>query len=275
MNRRDRVAAAVFSRAVPRGFLALVVTFSLGAGTACQKETAPPPAAAPVTPGATTATVPAAAAAPPAGHAVIEGTVTLTGAPPVMASTKRDADPFCAKTPMKDEEVVVGPGGGLANVVVRVTDGATGHYDPPATAASLDQSACMYRPRVQAIVAGQMISIRNGDQTLHNVHGYKGPSTLFNQAEIPGLPPIARKVGDAGDVLKFKCDVHPWMTGYVLVNSNPFFAVSGPDGHFKITDVPPGKYTLTAWQERYGAKTAEVTVAADKPTEVSFAFDAK
>ena len=133
----------------------------------------------------------------------------------------------------------------------------------------------MYRPRVQAIVAGQMISIRNGDQTLHNVHGYKGASTLFNQAEIPGLPPIARKVGDAGDVLKFKCDVHPWMTGYVVVNANPFFAVTGPDGHFKITDLPPGKYTLTAWQERYGAKTAEATVAADKPTEVSFAFDAK
>jgi plastocyanin len=192
-----------------------------------------------------------------------------------MAPTRRDADPFCAKTPMKDEEVVVGPGGGLANVVVRVTDGATGHYDPPATPAALDQSACMYRPRVQAIVAGQMISIRNGDQTLHNVHGYKGASTLFNQAEIPGLPPLARKIGDAGDVLKFKCDVHPWMTGYVIVNANPFFAVTGPDGRFKIAGLPPGRYTLTAWQERYGAKTAQVTVAADKPAEVSFAYDAK
>ena len=191
----------------------------------------------------------------PAGHAVIEGTVKLNGTPPEMALTKRDADPFCAKTPMKDEEVVVGPGGGLANVVVRITDGASGHYDPPAAPATLDQSACMYRPRVQAIVAGQTIAIRNGDQTLHNVHGYKGPSTLFNQAEIPGLPPIARKIGDAGDILKFKCDVHPWMTGYVVVNANPFFAVTGADGHFKITGVPPGKYTLTAWQERYGAKT--------------------
>jgi plastocyanin len=261
MNRRDRVVAAVI--------------LGLGAALGCQKENVTPPAPAPVTPGATTATVPAAAAAPPSGHAVISGVVKLTGAPPVMALTKRDADPFCAKTPMKEEEVVVGPEGGLANVVVRVTDGAPAHYDPPAAPATLDQSACMYRPRVQAIVAGQMISIRNGDQTLHNVHGYKGASTLFNQAEIPGLPPIARKVGDAGDILKFKCDVHPWMTGYVVVNSNPFFAVTGPDGRFKIADLPPGKYTLTAWQERYGAKTVDVTVAADKPTEVSFAFDAK
>jgi len=252
--------------------------FALAASTmagACQKESPAAPAPAPVAPGATPATGLVAAAAPPAGHAVIEGTVKLTGAPPEMAMTRRDADPFCAKTPTKEEEVVVGPAGGLSNVVVRITDGATGHYDPPAAPAMLDQSACMYRPRVQAIVAGQTLSIRNGDQTLHNVHGYKGPSTLFNQAEIPGLPPIARKIGDAGDILKFKCDVHPWMTGYVVVNANPFFAVTGPDGHFKITGVPAGKYTLTAWQERYGAKTAEVTVAGDKPTEVSFAYDAK
>ncbi len=197
------------------------------------------------------AAAPAAAAAPPAGHAAVEGHVKLSGTPPEMPMTKRDADPFCAKTPMKEEEVIVGPQGGLANVVVRVTEGATGHYDPPATPATLDQSSCMYRPRVQAIVAGQQLSIRNGDQTLHNVHGYKGPSTLFNQAEIPGLPPIARKVGEAGDVLKFKCDVHPWMTGYVVVNSNPFFAVTGNDGWFRIGNLPPGSYTLTAWHERY------------------------
>ncbi len=269
---------------LPRAFGAFALAWTTLAGAGCQKQNAPEASAAagptapagpiaavtPVTPGATTGTP----IAPPPGHAVITGAVKLSGTPPEMPLTKRDADPFCARTPMKDEEVVVGPGGGLKNVVVRITEGAAGHYEPPATIAAIDQSACMYRPRVQAIVAGQMISIRNGDQTLHNVHGYKGASTLFNQAEIPGLPPIARKLGDAGDVLKFKCDVHPWMTGYVVVSGNPFFAVSGADGHFKIGDVPPGKYTLTAWHERYGTKSTEVTVAADKPTEVSFQYDA-
>jgi plastocyanin len=252
--------------------LAILALAASTMAAACQKQTPAAPAPAP---GATATAVPAATAPPPTGNAVIQGTVKLNGTPPEMAMTKRDADPFCAKTPTKEEEVVVGPAGGLSNVVVRITDGASGHYEPPSTPAMLDQSACMYRPRVQAILAGQTISIRNGDQTLHNVHGYKGASTLFNQAEIPGLPPIARKIGDAGDILKFKCDVHPWMTGYVVVNANPFFAVTGPDGRFKITGVPAGKYTLSAWQERYGAKTTEVTVAADKPTEVSFAYDAK
>jgi len=259
---------------IKRAVAIFAVAASVTTG-ACQKESAPAAAPAPVA-APTPAAPPVPAAAPaPAGPGVIQGTVKLNGKAPEMAMTKRDADPFCAKTPMKDEEVVVGPGGGLANVVVRVTEGASGHYDPPATPAVVDQSACMYRPRVQAIVAGQQLSIRNSDQTLHNVHGYKGPSTLFNQAEIPGLPPIARKVGAADDVLKFKCDVHPWMTGYVVVNANPYFAVTGPDGKFKIAGLPPGKYTLTAWQERYGSKTLPVTVAEDKPAEVSFAFDAK
>jgi plastocyanin len=265
MSKLDRSFAAVSLESTALA-LALTTIAALG----CQKQGGPEPVATTATPAATTATP----AAPPAGHAVITGAVKLAGTPPEMPLTKRDADPFCARTPMKEEEVVVGPAGGLKNVVVRITEGAAGSYEPPATIATVDQSACMYRPRVQAIVAGQMISIRNGDQTLHNVHGYKGASTLFNQAEIPGLPPIARKLGEAGDVLKFKCDVHPWMTGYVVVSANPFFAVTGDDGHFRIADVPPGKYTLTAWHERYGTKTAQITVAADKPTEVSFQYDA-
>ena len=142
---------------------------------------------------------------------------------------------------MKEEEVVVGAGGGLKNVVVRITKGVSGRYDPPAAPAVVDQSACMYRPRVQGIVLGQPLQIKNSDQTLHNVHGYKGASTLFNQAEIPGQPPMTKQFTDADQIVKLKCDVHPWMTGYVLVSSHPFFAVTGDDGSFKITGRPGGQ----------------------------------
>ena len=79
---------------------------------------------------------------------------------------------------------------------------------------------------------------------------------------------------DADQIVKLKCDVHPWMTAYVLVSSNPFFAVTGDDGTFKITGLPPGNYTVEAWHERYGAKTAQITVA-DKPAVAVFAFESK
>ncbi len=249
-------------------FAAVAALAALSAIAACKKEAAPEaPAMAP-------AAAPAAATAGPTGQATITGTVKLNGTPPVMDLTKRQADPFCARTPMKEEEVVAGAGGTLKNVIVRISQGITGHYDPPATPASLDQNACMYRPRVQGIVLGQALSIQNSDQTLHNIHGFKGPSTLFNQAEIPGMAPITRKLTDADQLVKFKCDVHPWMTGYVFVSSHPFFAVTADDGSFKIGNVPPGKYTVEAWHERFGTKTTEVTVA-DKPVEVAFQYESK
>jgi hypothetical protein len=239
----------------------------------CQKQSSEPAPSA-----ALPAAAPAAAAAAAkgsTGSATITGTVKLTGTPPAMGMTKRQADPYCAKTPMKEEDVVVGAGGALKNAVVRISKGVSGRYDPPASPAIVDQTACMYRPRVQAIVLGQPVHIKNSDQTLHNVHGYKGPSTLFNQAELPGQPPMVKQFTDADQMVKLKCDVHPWMTGWVLVSSHPFFAVTGDDGSFKITGVPPGSYTVEAWHERYGTKTSEVTVAADKPAEASFQFEAK
>jgi len=257
-----------------------IATVVLASATAngCQKDKpeAPPATSAPAT-GAPAApgTAPAAFAPGPTGNASIAGTVKLNGPAPEMQLTKRQGDPFCAKTPMKEEEVIVGPGGGLKNVVVRIKSGLTGRYDPPAKTPVLDQNACMYRPRVQAVVAGQTLQITNSDQTLHNIHGFRGPSTQFNQAQIPGMAPISRKLTDTEQVMKFKCDVHPWMTAYVVVASNPFFAVTGDDGSFKITGVPAGKYTVEAWHERYGSKTAEITVAADQAAEAPFQYEAK
>jgi hypothetical protein len=259
-----------------RWLAALTAAAALTSG-GCKKE-APPTAAAE----AEAATPPPAAdAAPPAaerqrasGTSSIKGTVKLEGKAPEVKMLKRETDPYCARKQMADEEIVVGPSGSLKNVLVRITKGITGSFDPPLSNATLDQVDCMYRPRVLGIMAGQSLLIKNSDRTLHNVHTYKGASTIFNQAQVPGLPPMAKKFNDVGDVIKFKCDVHPWMTGYVGVSNHPFFAVTEDNGAFTIGKVPPGTYTLEAWHERLGVKTAEVTVKGDKVAEANFAFTA-
>ncbi len=206
----------------------------------------------------------------------VKGTVKLVGKAPDPVTINMKADPYCAKQPpTKEEEVAVSAAGGLKNVVVRIAKGVANPPAPPASPAVIDQHGCQYRPRVVVVQAGQSLEIRNSDSTLHNVHTYKGPATLFNQAHIQGMPPIKKKFVTVGDVVKFKCDVHPWMTAYLLVTDNPYFAVSGEDGSFSINDLPPGKYTVEIWHERLGTQTKEVTVAEGAPVDLKLEFSAK
>ena len=203
----------------------------------------------------------------------IGGAVEFTGTPPVMGKLHREADPFCAKTAMNDESVIV-KDKKLSNVWVHVTKGA-----PDAKAAdgaapvAVDQTNCMYTPRMQVALVGQKLVAKNNDPTLHNVHTYLGSATVFNK----GMPNAASKpiesVADKDGMMKWKCDVHPWMRGYVGVNKNAFQAVTGADGSFKIDGIPAGTYTVEAWHEKFGTKTAEVTVEAGKAATAAFSYD--
>ncbi len=72
-------------------------------------------------------------------------------------------------------------------------------------------------------------------------------------------------------VIQVRCDVHAWMTAWVLVVDAPA-AVSGPDGTFAIRDLAPGTYTVSAWHERLGERTATVTVPATGEARVELTF---
>jgi plastocyanin len=217
------------------------------------------------------ATEPAAAA----GYGTITGTVAFSGKAPEMPELPRKADPVCAAKPMKSNEVIVNSNGTLKDVMVRIAPGAVkGKFDVPSSDIIVKQEDCMYVPRVQGAVAGQIVEVVNGDKTMHNVHTYKGQETVLNQGQPAGSPPIKKdSVATEAAVLKFKCDVHPWMTGFLIVTDHPFFQATGTDGSFKLDKVPAGKYTLEAWHSKYGLKTATVTVEPNKTAELKFSFD--
>src|SRR5438874_13318885 len=203
----------------------------------------------------------------------IEGTVDFSGKAPTPAKLHREADPFCAKKPMTDPAVLV-KNGKLENVWVHVTKGASGTAKPDmSSVVSMDQKDCMYTPRMTTAVVGQKIQAKNGDPVLHNVHTYMGASTLFNK----GMPnekaaPIETTAKDEG-MMKWKCDVHPWMRGYIGISKNGLQAVTKGDGSFKIDNVPAGKYTVESWHEKYGTKTQEVTVEGGKAAKATFKYD--
>jgi hypothetical protein len=87
----------------------------------------------------------------------------------------------------------------------------------------------------------------------------------WNKSQPPGSPPI-KTAYDKAEFIAVKCNVHPWMHGYFAVLKTPHHAVTDKDGAFTLEGLPPGKYTLTAWHERFGTQTQEVTVGAKAAT---------
>ncbi len=205
------------------------------------------------------------------GTATIKGVVDFTGkAPEMKVPAKRKDAEVCKDKEIKYNAVEV-DGGKLKDVLVRLANGAV-KGDWKGKAGEIDQKDCMYEPRIQGIVAGSDITIKNGDSTLHNVHTYKGAESWFNQAQPKGSDALKKELEDPS-IIKFTCDVHPWMHGFVVVTDHPFFAVSGKDGSFTIEKVPAGEYDVEAWHTQYGLKKAKVKVEDGKTAEVKFSYD--
>ena len=205
------------------------------------------------------------------GTGRIVGTVRWVGPPRHTQLIKRNSDPFCAKTQFLAEELVVNANGTIANVLVEV-EHLQGHIIAPGEPATITVEQCMYRPRLQAIVAGQALHVHSADPVLHWFHSYEGSRTL-SSGVLLGTTGPDMALGDWGSIIKFKCDVHPWETGFVAVISHPFFAVTDTTGSFEIGDLPPGTYSVAAWQERLGWKRGAVTIKADQPSDLTFTYD--
>lgn len=219
----------------------------------------------------------APAAAVSADAATITGMVKLEGTAPKMGAIAMGADPVCQgqhSTPAPTQDVVAGPGGELANVIVWVKNAPGGNYPAPAGSVLLDQKGCQYLPHVGAIQVGQTLEIRNDDATLHNVHALAKVNKEFNEGQpVQGM--ISKKVFDKPEeIIKIKCDVHGWMNSYMAVLSHPFHGVSNQSGSFTIANLPPGTYTLVGWHEKYGKQEQQVTVGAKETKQVTFTFKA-
>ena len=221
------------------------------------------------------ADTPAAAQPAAAGSASVKGTVQFEGAALTAATIKMDADPVCQQqqtAPVKSEDVVVNSNQTLKNVFVYVKAGAKGAAAAPTTPVRLDQAGCWYHPHVQGIRVGQPLEIVNSDATLHNVNAKPAVNQPFNVAQpVQGMK-TTKKFEKPEIMVKFKCNVHPWMSAYLGVVDNPFFGVTGDDGAFTLSGLPAGTYTLEAWHEKYGTQSASVTVGDGEAKSVTFTF---
>ncbi|MFZ0951261.1 MAG: carboxypeptidase regulatory-like domain-containing protein [Candidatus Sulfotelmatobacter sp.] len=214
-----------------------------------------------------------------AGEGKITGTVKLSGTAPHMRGIDMSKDPYCVKanagSPAHLQTVEVGSGDGLENVVLYISD-----WSGPATVTTaipvFDQKNCMYTPHVLAMDVNETFKVITSDQTTHNIHPLPNPMTgniPWNQSQPPGAAPI-EKSWKAAEMIPVQCNIHPWMHGWFVVVKGPY-ATTDDKGTYTINNVPPGSYTVTAWQEDYGTQTAKVTVAAGGSGTADFTFKAK
>jgi plastocyanin len=194
--------------------------------------------------------------------ASVSGTVKLDGTAPKPTKIDMSQDPACKKGGDNMTETVVTDGkGDLANVFVYVKDGLpNANFEVPKDAVVIDQQGCRYHPHVLGAMAGQTVSIKNDDQTTHNIHPSPKDNKEWNESQPPGAAPLEKQFARQEVLIPVKCNQHPWMKMYIGVVKNPYFAVTDKDGKFTIKDLPPGDYTLAAVHEKYGEQTMKVHV---------------
>ena len=222
----------------------------------------------------------------------VEGKVTFAGTPaqaePVPANVDKDQAVCLKNGPIMRQDYVVNPKNkGVKWAVVWLVDA----NDPKAAIpihpdlkdikekkVVLDQPCCLFEPHIICLREGQTLEVKNSGTIPHN-------TKIDSPDPNPSLNPLI-PAGGSTDIDGWKsvtsppwqisCSIHGWMTAWIRVFANPYFAVTDEDGHYKIEKAPAGKFHIIAWQESVGwlnkgfKKGEPVDIKPDGVTEVNF-----
>src|SRR5215475_1698474 len=201
----------------------------------------------------------------------IVGEVKYGGDPPApeKIDVTKDAN-ICGADPKVSPTLVVGANKGIKDVVASLPSIQKGKaLGKPEKPPVLDQKSCEYHPYAQIIPVNTTLEVTISDDVLHNIKTSGGSKTSFNIAQ----PKFKRKLTvefKNPEIVQVECNVHGWMHAIIVVEDNPYDALTDANGSFKITDVPPGKYTVKVWHSKLGEQTKEVTVGPKEDAKVAF-----
>jgi plastocyanin len=207
--------------------------------------------------------------------ATISGKVLFSGAAPVNPIIDMSSNPTCERQhgPRAAEIAVVNPNHTLKNTFVWIAAGLpAARWDALTVPARLDQNGCMYEPHVQGVMTGQPIEIYNSDPVNHNVHAESKVNAAWNESQPPRAEIKRKSFAEQEVLIPVSCSVHPWMRSYIGVVAHPFFAVTGADGTFSLTGVPPGTYTIEAVHEKFGRQRQQIIVAPKQSAILDFTY---
>ncbi len=219
-------------------------------------------------------TTPAVAPVDAALAGTLAGTVHLKGKPPARVAIDMSMDPACSLAGDNLTEQYIVSKGGLGNVFVYIKSGLPAASAPAGTPpVRINQHGCRFIPHVAAVRAGGAVSFTNSDPTMHNVHTITvGGNPGMDVSQGPGAAPQTRVFSSPETMLSVRCNNHPWMSAFLNVAPNPYFAITNSDGTFTIKGLPAGTYTLAAVHEKLGEQDMQVTVAGQKTTTEDLTF---
>ena len=162
---------------------------------------------------------------------------------------------------------------GLSGESVVYVDTIAGKTFPaPAEHTVMDQKGLLFQPHIVVVQVGTTVDFLNSDKVAHNVFW---PSLMQGTKKLPGKNlgtwPQGEKRSfkfDQPGVAAMLCNVHPEMSGYVVVVPTPFHATTDKSGNYKIDNVPDGQYNVVAWHE--GAKSSSKAVSVAGDTKADF-----
>ena len=134
--------------------------------------------------------------------------------------------------------------------------------------AVLDQRDERFVPHVLAITTGTSVDFPNSDRIYHNVFSLSKAARFDLGRYAVGHSKSVRF--DQAGIVRVFCDIHSHMNAFILVFSHPFFAVTDEEGRYRIENVPPGTYSVVAWNEGLSSESRPVTVLDGGAAELDF-----
>jgi plastocyanin len=140
--------------------------------------------------------------------------------------------------------------------------------EPPR--AVMDQRNETFVPHVLAITTGTTVDFPNSDRIYHNVFSLSKTKPFDLGRYAAGKSHAVRF--DRPGIVRVFCEIHSHMSAFILVFNHPFFAVTDTEGRYRIDNVPPGNYTVVAWNEGLASEPRPVVVPDGGTSELDFAL---
>lgn len=116
---------------------------------------------------------------------------------------------------------------------------------------------CNFEEHVWAVVRTRPVGMYNLEDLLHNPHAFNDQggetpgATIFNFPLPDRNRLIKKKVKKVKGLVRYQCDTHVHMNGWMFGFDHPYFAVTNAKGQYTISGIPAGSYKLIAWHEGY------------------------